>query len=117
MIDRQYSEGDLVKVATAQNEAEAELLQNLLLEAGVPSTLRRTRGFDVPDFLAAGPRDVLVPAAGAYVAREMLLEVDAVEPPLPSRRSSPADRLVGVGLLIGLALIACFVWVGTELVA
>ena len=30
-----------------------------------PSLTRRSRGFDVPDFLAAGPRDVLVPAVGA----------------------------------------------------
>ena len=34
--------------------------------------LRRSRGFDVPDFLAAGPRDVLVPASGAQAAREAL---------------------------------------------
>ena len=34
----------------------------MLLEEGIPSLLRRSGGFDVPDFLAAGPRDVLVPA-------------------------------------------------------
>ena len=34
--------------------------------------LRRTAGFDVPDFLAAGPRDVLVPQSGAEAAREAL---------------------------------------------
>ena len=115
-IRPEYTRGELVRVAGGRNQAEAELIQNLLLEEGVPSLLRRSPGFDVPDFLAAGPRDVLVPAAGADVAREMLLEVDPVEPPLPSRRSSRADRLVGVGLLIALALIACFAWVGIELV-
>ncbi len=36
--------------------------------------LRRARGFDVPDFLAAGPRDVLVPASGAPAARDVLLQ-------------------------------------------
>ena len=35
--------------------------------------LRRSAGFDVPDLLAAGPRDMLVPASGADVAREVLL--------------------------------------------
>ena len=30
-------------------------------------------GFDVPDMLAAGPRDVMVPASGAPTAREVLL--------------------------------------------
>ena len=59
-----YAEGELVRVATAQNQPEAELLQGLLLEAGVPSLVRRSGGFDVPDFLAAGPRDVLVPRGG-----------------------------------------------------
>ena len=48
----------------------------LLLEEGVPSTLRRTAGFDVPDMLAAGPRDVLVPESGLEVARQVLLQGD-----------------------------------------
>ena len=47
-----------MRVAGARNQAEAEFIQGLLLEEGVPSMLRRTRGFDVPDMLAAGPRDV-----------------------------------------------------------
>ena len=64
-IKPQYSEGDLVRVVGARNQAEAELIQGLLLEEGVPSMLRRSRGFDVPDMLAAGPRDVMVPASGA----------------------------------------------------
>jgi hypothetical protein len=33
---------------------------------------RRSGGFDVPDMLAAGPRDVLVPESGAEAAREAL---------------------------------------------
>ena len=39
--------------------------QGMLLEEGIPSLMRRSGGFDVPDFLAAGPRDILVPASGA----------------------------------------------------
>jgi Putative prokaryotic signal transducing protein len=71
-IKPQYSEGQLVKVARAQNEPEAELIQGLLLEQGIPSMARRAPGFDVPDFLASGPRDVLVPESGAAIAREVL---------------------------------------------
>jgi hypothetical protein len=67
-----YSQGELVKVARARHQAEAELLQQLLLEEGIPSLARRSGGFDVPDFLASGPRDILVPASGAEVARELL---------------------------------------------
>jgi hypothetical protein len=67
-----YAEGEPVRVARAQNQPEAELLQGLLLDAGVPSLVRRSGGFDVPDFLAAGPRDILVPRGGAAAARDVL---------------------------------------------
>src|ERR687887_2348236 len=84
-IKPQYSEGELVRVAGARNQAEAELIQGLLLEEGVPSMLRRTRGFDVPDMLAAGPRDVMVPASGVAPAREALLQADLFEEPASGR--------------------------------
>ena len=72
-IKPQLTEGPLVRVAWARNQAEAEFIQGLLLEEGVPSMLRRSAGFDVPDFLAAGPRDVLVPESAVATAREVLL--------------------------------------------
>ena len=81
-----YAEGPLVKVARASNQPEAELLQALLLDAGVPSLARRSGGFDVPDFLAAGPRDLLVPEGGAAVAREVLGQRE------PRARRSRAPR-------------------------
>ena len=64
--------GKLVKVAYAQQQAEAEMIQGLLSEHGIPSMLRRAAGFDVPDFLAAGPREVLVAEELAEQAREVL---------------------------------------------
>ena len=67
-----YSQGPLVRVATARHQAEAELLAGMLLEEGIPSLIRRTGGFDVPDFLAAGPREILVPESGGELAREIL---------------------------------------------
>ena len=60
----QFAKGPLTKVGWARNQAEAELIEGLLLEQGIPSLVRRSGGFDVPDFLAAGPRDILVPATG-----------------------------------------------------
>ena len=75
-IDPRYTEGELVRVAGGRNQAEAELIQGILLEEGIPSVLRRSAGFDVPDFLAAGPRDVLVPESGAPDARELLQEAE-----------------------------------------
>lgn len=71
-IKPQYSEGELVKVARAESQPEAEFIEGLLLEEGIPSMLRRSAGFDVPEVLAAGPRDVLVPESGAEAAREAL---------------------------------------------
>jgi Putative prokaryotic signal transducing protein len=71
----QYSAGPLVRVASARHQAEAELIQGLLLEEGVPSVVKRTLGFDVPDFLASGPRDIFVPASGADTARDVLAAV------------------------------------------
>lgn len=90
-IQPELTRGPLVRVAHARNQAEAELIQNMLLEEGVPSILRRSAGFDVPDFLAAGPRDVLVPASGADIARMTLTEADieavpSIVPGAPSRR-------------------------------
>jgi hypothetical protein len=61
-----------VKVARAANQPEAEFIEGLLLEEGIPSLLRRSSGFDVAESLAAGPRDVLVPESGAEAAREAL---------------------------------------------
>jgi len=71
-VKPQYTEGELVKVARAANQPEAELIEGLLLEEGIPSLQRRAGGADVPDFLAAGPRDIFVPEAAAEAAREAL---------------------------------------------
>ena len=43
-IDPAFTEGELVRVAGGRNQTEAEFIQALLLEWGVPSVLRRTRG-------------------------------------------------------------------------
>ena len=67
-----YTQGPLVRAAWARNQAEAELITGLLLEEGIPSLARRSGGFDVPDFLASGPRDVLVPESALEAARELL---------------------------------------------
>ena len=71
-IKPQYAEGKLVKVVRAANQPEAEFIEGLLLEEGIPCMLRRSAGFDVAESLAAGPRDVLVPESGAEAAREAL---------------------------------------------
>lgn len=106
------SGGPLVKVAWARNQAEAELIEGMLAEEGIPSLQRRTRGFDVPDFLAAGPRDILVPAEAEEAARRLLEEspvrgahrvvADADEPPSTER--------FAIGFAIALVLAALIVY-------
>ena len=106
-IDPRYTEGELVRVAGGRNQAEAELIQGMLLEEGVPSILRRTAGFDVPDFLAAGPRDVLVPEAGAEAARELLHDARLAPPAGGGVRPNPIKLVVAIALGgAGAALIA-----------
>ncbi len=113
-IKPQLAEGELVRVAAARNQAEGEFLQGLLLEEGVPSMLKRSAGFDVPDFLAAGPRDVLVPATGVATAREVLLESE-LGPSLVAGAGPHAPLRILLGLLVGVALVAVIAWIGTEL--
>ena len=114
-IDPAYSRGEPVRVAFARNQAESDLIQNILLEEGIPSMARRTRGFDVPDFLAAGPRDVLVPASGHDAARDVLLQAD-LEPVLAAEGSGvDAPVRILVGILIAVVLVALVVWLGSEI--
>jgi hypothetical protein len=107
-INPAYTEGELVRVAGGRNQAEAELIQGLLLEEGVPSVLRRSAGFDVPDFLAAGPRDVMVPQAGAQTAREVLLQAD-LAPQHPGVARPHPLKLAAI-VVAGAALAAGLAW-------
>ncbi len=100
-IKRQYAEGELVAVAYGRHQPEAEFIQGLLLEEGVPSTLRRSRGFDVPEMLAAGPRDVLVPTSGASAARDVLLQADMADRASSGGATPPARVFVGLLLAVG----------------
>jgi len=109
-IKPQYTEGELVKVAGGRNLAEAELVQGILLDQGIPSVQRRTRGFDVPDFLAAGPRDILVPEAAAADAIALLSDADlGPQLPEPGADEGRARRLA-MGMAIALVVAAGVVW-------
>ena len=111
-IDPEYTRGELVRVAGGRNQAEAELIQNLLLEEGIPSIVRRSAGFDVPDYLAGGPRDVLVAESAVDAAREMLLETNlAPQTPTVERARSPlATAMVAMAVVGAAALIVYLLW-------
>jgi hypothetical protein len=68
-IKPQYAQGELVRVARADNQIEAEFIEALLLDAGIPCVLRAQIAGYAP---LAGTREVLVAASGAQAAREVL---------------------------------------------
>lgn len=114
--------GKLVKVAFGRNQAEAEMLQGLLLEGGIPSVLKRSRGFDNPDFLASGPHDVFVASDLAQKARDLLAETmieseaeERAELAGESRRSGAGEETspARLALWVGVAFLGAviLVWV------
>lgn len=108
----QYARGELIRVTGARSLADGEMIQGILLDQGIPSLLRRARGFDVPDFLAAGPRDVLVPESGYEAARELLRGADLLtvesEPGSMPGIGSPLRLAVGVLVAVGLAALLVY---------
>jgi putative signal transducing protein len=88
--------GPLVTVASTRNLMEAELIQGLLTEAGIPSVVQRS--VDNPDFLAAGPRNVKVVAALVSEARAVLAETMTEEGEVSELRGlEEQSRLRGGG--------------------
>ena len=110
--------GKLVKVAYARNQSEAELLQGLLLESGVPSVLKRSGGFDNPDFLAAGPHDIWVNAAHAEEAKRILSEtMVAGEDEDEERTELEEERRLARGESAGPSPQRLALWVGIAAIA
>ena len=112
----ELTRGELVRVGWARNQAEAELIQNLLLEEGVPSIARRSAGFDVPDFLAAGPRDILVAESGIAIARAALHQAD-IEPSSARPATAPSGAHVArvlAGVVGGAGAAALIAWALTH---
>jgi hypothetical protein len=103
------------------------MLQGLLTEAGIPSVLKRSGGFDAPEFLAAGPRDVMVNAEQAKKARKVLADTmieDEGEERVEMEGEARLARGEGAGtspgtlaLWIGVAFLAAVivVWVLYEI--
>jgi hypothetical protein len=124
-IKPQLAEGRLVRVARVASGPEAQMISELLLQAGVPSLVRRAAGFDVPELLAAGPREVLVPQSGVLTAREVLAhsQLDGsaddqrrpVEPELAARQRIVSPLPLALALLSALALGTLVIWAITLL--
>lgn len=114
---RSTTDDDLVKVAYTSDGSEAELVQGLLRTVDVGSVVRRAPGLDVPEFLAAGPREVLVAASDVPVARDVLREVKPDQPkdsePFQQSSSDRPRRAIAV-LLLGLTVVVVFICLTTD---
>jgi hypothetical protein len=107
----EFAKGPLVPVGWARNQAEAEMMEGLLLEQGIPSLVRRTGGADVPDFLAAGPRELLVPSTGAALARELLGTPEPAESGLAGEGTPAWVKALAVAVAVAIvALVAAGVF-------
>ena len=73
------------------------MLQGLLREAGISSVLKRSRGFDNPDFLASGPHDVFVVADLAAKARDLLAETMVEEGEDPEQAAMEEEARLRAG--------------------
>jgi hypothetical protein len=78
----------------------------LLLEEGVPSTVRRSAGSDVPELLAAGRRDILVPESGVEAARQVLAESEVGSQPAIQAASGPAPLRLLAWIVVAAAVVA-----------
>lgn len=108
-IDPRYTEGALCVAASGRNQSEAELIANLLLEEGIPSVTRRSRGSDVPDMLAAGRRDLLVAQSALPAAREVLLESEMID---GGEQYRPSPLKLFGGLLAAVAAVGAVIALG-----
>ena len=70
----------------------------------------------MPDFLAAGPRDVMVPQGGYEAAREVLLQADLAprEGPGPVRADGPRALRLTAAIAGGAGLATLAAWALVE---
>ncbi|MGK2954576.1 MAG: DUF2007 domain-containing protein [Solirubrobacterales bacterium] len=73
-------EPEPVQVAFADNKTEAELIQGILREEGIPSITRKPNGTFLTDLFGIGAREILVPAAAEEKAGKILEDVEQAEP-------------------------------------
>jgi len=72
-------EPEPVQVAHAANQTEADLIQGILREEGIPSLTRKPNGTFLTDLFGIGPRNIVVPAAAEEHARKVLEDAEEVD--------------------------------------
>jgi len=72
-------EPEPVQVAHAANQTEADLIQGILREEGIPSLTRKPNGTFLTDLFGIGPRNIVVPAAAVEHALKVLEDAEDFE--------------------------------------
>jgi hypothetical protein len=67
-----------VEVAFASNQAEADMIQGILKDEGIPSLTRKPNGSFLTDLFAMGPRHIVVPASAGEKAKAILADYENV---------------------------------------
>lgn len=88
-------------VVVAINQAEADMLEDMLRSEGIPCITRTIGNPTPPEFLAVGRREVLVPESALPAARDLL----RIETPLIDDPPTPPLALVAT-ILVGLFAVA-----------
>lgn len=65
-----------VQVAFANNRTEADLVQGILREHGIPSLTRKPNGTFLTDLFGIGAREIVVPAAAEADAVRLLADLE-----------------------------------------
>src|SRR6185503_18708474 len=68
----EYARGDLVAVTTVPNQAEAEMVRDMLLNEGIPAMVRLGRLFDPRNLPAVTAHEVVVRASGYEAAHQLV---------------------------------------------
>ena len=68
-----------VPVAFAANQTEADLIQGILREEGIPSLTQKPEGSFLTDLFAMGPRHIVVPASAEEKAKKILADLESDE--------------------------------------
>lgn len=109
-VKPEYTQGELRCVVVALNQAEAEMLEDMLRSEGIPCMIRRFGRAELPEFFATGRREILVPERALDAARELLrIEAPLAQAPMTSPGTLALSLLAGiafvvlcVGLIVGL---------------
>ena len=106
----------LVKVATAAQEPEAIMLQNMLAEEGVHSVVKRDGSMDIPGMLSGGRRQIMVEPDDEEKALEILsaYQQAAVQ---DVEDAGEAEQLISVGLKKKAGWLMLLLYAGPGIVA